>query len=408
VSDDIPEPIPPPPSGPYRPPSWVATTWQGLPTPLPPSPPRPRRAPAIIAFLLALAVFAGAFGLGHDDLVTNGSTGGTGSPTVLGNQNRADVSGLTSKVTPGVVNINTTLAQNSQAAGTGMVISSDGLVLTNNHVIDGATNVQVEIGGNGSSYSAKVLGYDITNDVALVQIKGVSNLKTVPFGDSAGVAVDDAVIAIGNALGRGGSPTVSQGVVAALDQTITAGDDSGSTETLHGLIQIQAAIQPGDSGGPLVNSHGDVVGMNTAAATTNGFRQSTSNIAFAIPINTARAIAAQIALGKSSSTVHIGARGIIGISVRDAAQGQSGSRAGNGSTSGAFVMQVQSGSPARDAGMVGGDVITAVANQTVTSVAQLNTAMDQYHPGDKVNLTWVDASGDKHSANITLIEGPPA
>jgi S1-C subfamily serine protease len=290
-----------------------------------------------------------------------------------------------------------------------MVISPDGLVLTNNHVINGAADLQVEIGGDGSSHSAKVLGYAVADDVALVQIKGVSHLKTVPLGDSSHIAVDDGVVAIGNALGRGGTPTVSQGTVAALDQTITAGDDSGSTETLHGLIQIDAAIQPGDSGGPLVNADGDVVGMNTAAAATNGFRQGTSNIAFAIPINTARAIAAQIVQGKSSSTVHIGARGIMGVSVRDvASQGQSGSRGANNTASGALVVQVQSGGPADGAGLARGDVITAVAGQTVTSVTQLNVAMDQYHPGDKVGITWFDASGDKHTANVTLIEGPPA
>jgi S1-C subfamily serine protease len=360
-----------------------------------------------LAVAIAIAVFVSAFGIGRHELADTDGTGTNATPTFhpIGN---ADVTGLTARIKPAVVNITTTLSgDGGEAAGTGMVISSDGLVLTNNHVINGASDIQVEIGGDGSVHSARTLGYDVANDVALVQIKGVTNLKTMPFGDSSRVAVDDTIVAVGNALGRGGAPTVSQGSIAALDQTVTAGDDSGSTETLHGLIQIDAPIEPGDSGGPLVNVDGRVVGMNTAAASTNGFHATGSTVAFAIPINTAREIAAQIAAGKSSPTVHIGARGILGITVRDPASSGGGSR-GNSGPAGALVVQVQSDGPADGAGVRSGDVVTAVAGQAVSSTAQLNTAMAPYHPGDDVTISWVDPAGQKHTATLTLVEGPPA
>jgi S1-C subfamily serine protease len=379
---------------------------------VPPPPRRRRRAPAIVAFLLALFVFASAFGIGRHDVLDTGGGSSSGSSAVVRDQGGSSaVSDVAAKVTPGIVNITTTLATGGEAAGTGMVISSNGLVLTNNHVIDGANTVSVEISSDGSSHSAKVLGYDVDNDVALLQIRNVSDLATVPIGDSSRVSIDDTVVAIGNALGRGGAPTVTSGTVAALNQTITAGDDSGGdTETLHGLIQINASIQPGDSGGALVNADGEVIGMNTAAAASGRFSQTTSTVAFAIPINAARSIASQIAAGKSSGSVHIGSRGIMGIRVENTGDSGNGlgGRSNSGSSDGALVMQVDSGGPADSAGIRSGDVIVAVAGQSVGSTSQLNDAMAQYHTGDKVSVTWSDSSGTRHTATLTLVEGPPA
>jgi len=239
----------------------------------------------------------------------------------------------------------------------------------------------------------------------------VSNLKTATIGDSTKVAVSDTVIAIGNALGKGGDPTVTAGIVSGLNKEITAGDaNGGNAETLRNMIQIDAAIQPGDSGGPLLNTAGEVIGINTAAASSGGFRQTAANVAFAIPINNARAIAQQIIDGHSSATVHIGERGIIGVSIQsDAAQ--SGGRTSSGSPStgsGAQVLGVESGSPADDAGLGENDVITSVNDTTVRGSTDLNAAMSPYHPGDKVKLTWTDTSGKSHTATITLIPGPPA
>ena len=222
----------------------------------------------------------------------NGSSGGTGTSNGSGNgtsnsTNSPATNSTAAKVTPAVVNINTTL-ENGAAAGTGMVLTSDGYVLTNNHVIDGETSITVEL-QNGSDHSASVVGYDATDDVALIHINGVSGLRSIN-SNSGSVSVGDSVVAVGNALGKGGSPTVVSGSVTATNQTITASDDDGSNaETLHNLIQTNAPIQPGDSGGPLLDASGRVIGMDSAASTNTGFglRQASTNEGYAIPISDA-------------------------------------------------------------------------------------------------------------------------
>jgi S1-C subfamily serine protease len=310
-----------------------------------------------------------------------------------------DTASIARKVDPAVVDITTTLAnQGGQAAGTGMVITSSGEVLTNNHVIEGASSISVQVAGSGPRYTAKVVGTDKTDDVALLQVEGVSGLKTVSLGKSSGVVAGDAVVAIGNALGQGGTPAASQGVVAAVDQTITAGDGSGNAETLSGLLQVRALIQPGDSGGPLVDMSGNVVGMDTAAQVSGRFADAGgSTNAYAIPISTAMSIVKLIESGGGGSTIiQVGDRAILGISIQD------------GSPSGALVIGVQSGSPAESAGLAAGDVITSLGGTSVTSAATLGTAMQAHHPGDRVAVAWLDTSGNQHSATVTLIVGPPA
>ena len=234
-----------------------------------------------------------------------------------GNGGSLDVSAIAAKVDPGVVDINTTL-DNGAAAGTGMVLTSDGVVLTNNHVINGATSVNVQVAGSGPSYTAKVLGYDASDDVALLKIDGASGLDTVSTADSSQVQVNDPVVALGNALGRGGTPATAQGSVTGVNQTITAADDNGGNpETLTGMIQIDAAIQPGDSGGPLANADGKVIGMDSAGS-SNGSQfggGSSATEGFAIPINHALDIAKQISDGDASAKVHIGPRAILGIEI---------------------------------------------------------------------------------------------
>ena len=335
---------------------------------------------------------------------SGGSTSGRSS---TGSASSLDVNALTAKVSPVIVNINTTL-DGGAAAGTGMIISSSGEVLTNNHVINGATSVSVEL-ANGSTKTAKVLGYSASDDVAVIKIEGVSNLPTITTAGASTLSVGESVLALGNALGKGGSPTPAAGTVIALNQTITAGDENGSNaETLTGTIQTDAPIQPGDSGGPLVNTDGKVVGMNSAASVNSGFgyrgASSTATEGFAIPIEKALSIAKQIENGDESSTVHIGDRAILGVSV----QSDAGVGGSTGSRGGVSIAGVQSGSPAAAAGISAGDTIVAIANSTIDSSAQLKTAMSGYHPGDKVSVTWVDSSGSQHKATITLIAGPPA
>ena len=211
------------------------------------------------------------------------------------------LSALVAKVSPALVHINVRLDHQNAAAGTGIVLSSSGEVLTNNHVISGATSISVTDVGNGQTYPATVVGYDRSHDIAVLQLQGASGLQTASIGNSSAVAVGDEIAAIGIAGGRGDTPSIAAGTVSALDQTISVRDDTtGSAQQLTGLIQVTAQLRPGYSGGPLVNTAGQVVGVNTAASTGS---ESSGGEGFAIPINEAIAISKQIDAGIASATV---------------------------------------------------------------------------------------------------------
>lgn len=326
---------------------------------------------------------------------------------------------IASKVDPGLVDVVSALGyQNGEAAGTGMVLTSTGEVLTNNHVIDGATSIKVTDVGNGRTYTAKVVGYNKTRDVAVLQLQNASGLQTVSLSSSS-VQSGEKVVALGNAGGKGGTPSVATGKVTGTGRTITASDESaGNAEQLQGLIQTNAGIQPGDSGGPLVNTKGDVVGMDTAASTgisTTGFSsqsQQTATQAFAIPVSQASSIASQIEAGQASSTVHIGATAFLGVEVASSSAGSAGGFFGGGSGSstgsGATVAGVVSGSAAAQAGLAQGDVITSVAGHTTTSSTDVSSALAAHHPGDRISISWTDQSGQSHTATVTLGSGPAA
>jgi S1-C subfamily serine protease len=426
----VPPPVGPP-TGPgtwgygYGPPGWSA--------PPPSQPSRLGRVILVVVAVVALALASGGVGAAissavhSNDTATapqspsagngNGGVGfvdptfpfdlgnGSGNGNQNGSANGSAPQQITDKVNPAVVDIFTTIDTGSsrgEAAGTGMILTADGEALTNNHVIDGATEIRVEIPATGETHDAEVLGYNIVDDVALIKIDGVSNLETVETGSD--VQIGDPVVAIGNAGGRGGSPIATSGRVTALDQRVTAGDNTGDSETLHGMIQISAPIEPGDSGGPLVDSDGKVIGMNTAAAQNDSFLGGGgSTTAFAIPIDKAIQIVEQIREGHDSDTVHVGPRGILGVQVRN-----SGSL-GNTTpvTSGAAVVGVKDGTPADDAGLGAGDVITGIDGKTVRSASDLTAAMFEYHPDDPVKVTWVDGNGNSHNDTVTLIPGPP-
>jgi S1-C subfamily serine protease len=207
------------------------------------------------------------------------------------------------------------------------------------------------------------------------------------------VQIGDDVVALGNALGRGGTPAVATGTVTALDQSITVSDESGqNSESLDGLIEINAALQPGDSGGPLVTTSGKVIGMDTAASAS--FRRSSAD-GYAIPINDALTIAHQIQAGKSSAEIHIGERALLGVEI-------------DGTSTAATIAAVEPNSPADGAGLSAGDTITAVDGSAVSDGASLRAALDPYHPGDHVTITWEDNNGRSHHADATLVAGPPA
>jgi S1-C subfamily serine protease len=309
----------------------------------------------------------------------------------------------TKPIGTGVVVIDTNLAyQGGAAAGTGMVLTSSGEVLTNNHVISGATTIKVVVPKTGKSYTARVVGYDKSADVAVLQLQGASNLKTISVS-SAKVAVGAKVTAVGNAGGTG-SITTASGTVTGLGRSITASDEQGSSEQLAGLIETNAGVQPGDSGGPLVNSHGQVVGMDTAASTGFGYQSISATDAYAIPIAKALALAHTISSGKASATVHIGATAFLGVQVEslDAA----GFGFGTASGSGALVAGVVSGGPAASAGLAAGDVITSIDGRTVSSPTTISTVVLAKKPGAKIKVTYVDQSGTSQTTTVTLGTGP--
>ncbi len=340
---------------------------------------------------------------------STGSTGSTGSGASTGvgaGGGSINASAVAAKVDPALVDVNVVLGyEEASAAGTGIVLTSNGEVLTNNHVVDGATSIRVTDVGNGRTYSARVVGTDATQDIAVLQLQNASGLTTARIGSSSSVHTGLAVLAIGNAGGAGGTPSTAAGAVVALHQSITATDDSGAnSEHLSGLIETDAPIQAGDSGGPLVNKSGQVLAIDTAASSGSQFQSTSSNQsqAFAIPISTALNIASQIESGQGSSTVHIGTAAMLGVEVQ-----ASGAGAG-GSVSGAVIAAAIPGSPAASAGLVAGDVIVSLDGQAVGSPSGLSSLMNSHHAGDRVTVGFDDSSGQLHTVTVTLAAGPPA
>ena len=300
----------------------------------------------------------------------------------------------------GIVAVRTVLGyQGGAAAGTGIVLNSSGEILTNNHVIRGATTVRIVIPQTGRSYQAKVVGYDVSNDVAVLQASGASNLRPITVANSSTLRVGQHVTATGNA-GGSGRLISTNGTVTGLGKTITASDEQNGGEQLVGLIETSADLQPGDSGGPLFDSSRRVIGVNTAASVGFSFETATSD-AYAIPINKAVAIAKQIGSGRSTATVHVGGTPFLGVQLQDAGGFGFGDSSGGG-----LVAGVVPGSPASKAGLVPGDVITAVGGRLITTSADVLTALLVQKPGTSVQLTWVDQLGAEQTATVTLASGP--
>lgn len=277
-----------------------------------------------------------------------------------------------------------------------MVLTSSGEVLTNNHVIAGATSISVLVPGTSHRYTARVVGYDVRDDVAVLRLVNATNLEVVTAA-SATPKVGVAVTAIGNAGGTGRLLS-AQGTITGVGKTITASDENGASEQLNGLLETNANIQPGDSGGPLVNAAGRVVGMVTAgSSSSNPYAGYSVTDAYAIPIAKAERVAAQIAAGKSSARVHIGGTAFLGIQV------QSGYGYG---ADGAVVAGVVANGPAASAGLAAGDVITAIAGHQVGSPSDVQTIVLAKKPGQKVSVTYVDTAGSMQRTTVTLGSGP--
>ena len=380
------------------------------------APPVPRRDPTVglLAGVIAAIVLAtgGGIGIGWNlsRLITSHATSSAQIHTVAPvspSPNASTGQSAVAKVIPAVVDINTVIQTSnatSQAAGTGLILTSNGDVLTNNHVVQGAITIKVSIQGRSGTYSAEVVGVDPAADIAVIHVQNVSGLPTVQMADSSKLHIGETVYAIGNALGVGGTPKSTKGQITALDQTITASENGANSETLTGMIQADAEISPGDSGGALINAAGQVIGMITAGQASS-FRTTTSSVGFAIPANTAVDIANRILKGEAGNGIFIGPVGFLGVSIQtlDATQA---AQLGLSITSGALVGSVQPGSPAESAGITPGSVITRVNTSVIDTSQSLGDALHQFKPGDQVKITWVAQGGTTRSATVTLIAGP--
>lgn len=284
-----------------------------------------------------------------------------------------------------------------QDEGTGMVVSSDGEVVTDYATIEGATEVSVTDVGNGTTYQATVAGYDRADDVAVLQLEHASGLQTAKLGDSSKVATGEGVVAVGNAEGAGGTPSEAGGSVAATDQSVLAADQvSGTSEQLAGLIGTNAEVLPGQAGGALVDSSGRVIGMITASSV--GFQlQPSAAQGYALPIDQAVTVAKQIAAKQSSSTVHVGPTAFLGVKVEAPSAG----------TPGLLITEVIPQSPAAKAALAPGDRITAVGDQAMTSADSLINLLIGEAPGASVPVHYLNASGMPGTVTVRLATGPP-
>ena len=316
----------------------------------------------------------------------------------------------------GVVLIDTELRYaGARGAGTGIVLTSSGQIMTNYHVVEGTTSISVTVASTGTTYAATVVGHDQTHDVALLQLKDASGLDTIAL-DRDPVAVGDRVTAVGNAGGTG-SLTAAAGNVTALNATVTtAAEGTVAAETLTSMIETDADVVAGDSGGPLFDTQGEVTGINTAGS--NGPQIDS----FAIPIKEALSVVDQINTGSETTTVQIGASPMLGVLLGDPADARDGSQAGTPgdadgpwgtdgtgvSRAGAMVQDVVPGGPAAQAGLAAGDLITAVDSQSITTADELSDVLKAHDVGDRIAIHWSDSSDTARDASITLVANPIA
>jgi S1-C subfamily serine protease len=329
----------------------------------------------------------GGSGSGSSGNGSGSGSSGTGSSSGSGTAATAD------QIT-GLVTVVSELGYESgEAAGTGIVLTPGGRILTNNHVIDGATSIEVTVESTGTSYKAAVVGTNAKKDVAVLQLRNASGLTPADLATGT-PSVGDEVTAVGNANGTG-TLSAAAGTVSALDQTITTSSEEGTAgETLHGLIQIAADVVSGDSGGAVEDSSGDVVGVTTAASSGG-----TDVSGYAIPIGTAVSIAKQIVAGDDTSEITIGLPAFLGVSIAD-------DSSGSGGTGGAVVGQVLPGTAAAKTDLAAGDTITAVGGTRVASGAALSKVIATHQPGDRVTIRYTDADGASRTTAVTLMQGP--
>jgi putative serine protease PepD len=338
------------------------------------------------ALVVGAGVGAGSYAALNDDgsqTTTVGQRPAVGSPTAV--TKALTVNGVYKSARDGVVEITTTTtssgsspfggSQESQAQGSGFVYGSDGHIVTNDHVVDGATAISVTF-SDGTKYSAKVVGADPSSDLAVIKVDAPSSkLHPLSLGDSSSLEVGDGVVAIGSPFGL--EETVTAGIVSALGRDISSADNF----TISGVIQTDAAINHGNSGGPLLNMAGEVVGVNSQIESDSGGNE---GVGFAVPSSTVSSVVSKLVKGQKVEHPYLG------VFVSTATNRE-----------GARIGRVQSGSPAASAGLKAGDVVTEFDGTAIRDANDLTTAVGGKQPGDKVSLTYV-RSGDTKRLKLTI------
>jgi putative serine protease PepD len=349
-----------------------------------PSSGRAGRVVLVLIAAMALSLASGAVG----GLIVHSASDNNGGTTVINRQNapqvdRSSVAGVAEAVLPSVVDITT-----GEGEGSGVIMSSDGAIITNNHVVEGANGSQVTVTfSNGKTAKASIVGTDPLGDIAVIKAQGVTGLTAAKFGDSDAARVGDTVLAIGSPLGLQGS--VSEGIISALHRTISEGSDQqgGSAKSISDALQTDAAINPGNSGGALVNLAGEVVGINTAIATSGGQSSGNIGVGFAISSNRAKSAADQLLKGGKVSHPYLGVR------------------LSDGNAGGAIIADVVAGGPAAKAGLQKGDIVTKIDSQAIGDATALINVVQGHKVGDKLNLT-VNRNGSETQVTVTLGDTP--
>jgi putative serine protease PepD len=344
---------------------------------------------ALVGAVIGALVAGGIVAVAVDD--DSGASGTGATSVVLRPSDRIEHDGDIAEILQGAVPAVVAIVDDGGpdsggAAGTGFVIDPSGVIVTNNHVVEGAKEIQA-VFADGTTRDARVLGQNPPSDLAVVKVDA-TDLPTIALGNSDRVQVGDDVVAIGNALALQGGLTVTSGIISGLHREV--GTNSGSA--LEDVLQTDAAINPGNSGGPLVDAQGRVIGINTAIADPG----SAQNVGFAIPISNAKVIIERLRDGKQPA--------LLGVKTVNVDQAKL-----NGESvevdEGAYVQDVTAGTPAAKAGIKAGDVVVAVDGKPVTSAAALGGVIRQHQPGDDVEIE-LDRNGDSVTVHATLGETP--
>lgn len=368
----------------------------------PTKPRKPGRKFALLLGVFLVALGGGALGAwltAHYSDPLTVITRQTEDGNMLRSQSEQDISKVVERVAPSVVSISTNVQSArgrvvGQGAGTGVAVSKDGYIMTNNHVIDGASTVSVTTSSGDIYDNVKVIGADPLNDIAFLKISGVDSLAAAQLGDSSTLKIGQNVFAVGNSLGEYNN-TVTSGIVSGLNRPVTASSgDGSSTESLTGLVQTDAAINPGNSGGPLVNSAGQVIGINTAVASD------AQGIGFAIPINATKGVLAGVIKNNKVERAYIGVR-YVDITPAIAKERKLSVKEGALVLGDDSASAVVSGGPADKAGIKSGDIITKIGDQIVGQDGGITSLVGEYQPGDTVQVTYL-RDGKEQTTKVTL------